>query len=179
MEQAVGAGVCEFHIFDMGNYTAKMLEAGLQRAHFHQWGLTAQAPDTNDGDPKETRNREGAFYGLKDTIKLLGHENLDTVDVFKIDCEGCEYKTFRDWIGPGIPSFQQIQVELHNAPTTAIEFFDSLEEAGYARFHKEPNIQFNDGSCVEYALLKLDKGFFELRNEMKKGNKNTTNSDSD
>merc|ERR1719469_764779 len=133
----------------------------LERAHFHQWGLSEQKETQNELKPG------GGFYGLKDTIKLLGHENLDTIDVFKIDCEGCEYKTFKDWIGPGIPSFQQIQVELHKAPITAIEFFDSLEEAGYARFHKEPNIQFNDGSCVEYALLKLDKDFYKLRNDMK------------
>lgn len=160
MQEEVGLGVCEFHIFDMGNYTEKMPK-GLERAHFHQWGLAKQG--NSEGDPKPGQK----YYGLKDTIKLLGHEQLDTIDVFKIDCEKCEWKTFKDWVGPGIPNLQQIQVELHNAPTEAIDFFTFIEEeGGYVRFHKEPNIQFNDGSCIEYALLKLDMEFFDLRKEV-------------
>ena len=161
MEQEIGPGVCEFHIFDMGNYTEKMLEHNLQRAHFHQWGLAIQDPKNEDPKPGQK------FYGLKDTIKLLGHENLEIIDIFKIDYEKCEWSTFQDWFAPEIPSLQQVQVELHNAPKQAIPFFTSMEEAGYVRFHKEPNIQFNDGSCIEYAFLKLDKDFFSLRNEMK------------
>mmetsp|Transcript_24778 Transcript_24778/g.44877 ORF Transcript_24778/g.44877 Transcript_24778/m.44877 type:complete len:360 (-) Transcript_24778:71-1150(-) len=164
MQQAVGAGVCEFHIFDMGDYAEKMPK-DLERAHFHQWGLMKQSSDAGDDGSVQPGAQ---YYGLRDTIKLLGHENLDTIDIFKIDCEKCEWKTFQDWVGPGIPSLQQIQVEVHGAPPEAITFFDSFEEEGYVRFHKEPNIQFNDGSCVEFALLKLDKEFFELKNEMKK-----------
>ena len=59
-----------------------------------------------------------------------------------------------------MPRMRQILVEVHNAPSyVALDFFDSHEEAGYVRFHKEPNIQYNDGSCVEYAFLGLDKEF--------------------
>jgi len=165
MEQEIGPGVCEFHIFDMGNYTAKMEEHNLKRAHFHQWGLTTQDPKSENPKPGEK------FYGLKDTIKLLGHENLETIDIFKIDCEKCEWATYQDWVAPGIPSLQQIQVELHNAPAKAIDFFGTMEDAGYVRFHKEPNIQFNDGSCIEYAFLKLEKEFFSLKNEKKQEKK--------
>eukprot|EP00547_Thalassionema_nitzschioides_P014303 CAMPEP_0194236982 /NCGR_PEP_ID=MMETSP0158-20130606/4124_1 /TAXON_ID=33649 /ORGANISM="Thalassionema nitzschioides, Strain L26-B" /LENGTH=374 /DNA_ID=CAMNT_0038970903 /DNA_START=11 /DNA_END=1135 /DNA_ORIENTATION=- len=161
MEQEIGPGVCEFHIFDMGNYTSKMLQYNFTRAHFHQWGLAGQNPNVENPEPGQR------FYGLKDTIKLLGHENLDTIDIFKIDCEKCEWRTFQDWFAPGIPSMQQLQVELHGAPQRAIPFFTHMEESGYVRFHKEPNIQFNDGSCLEYAFLKLDKEFFSLRKETK------------
>mmetsp|Transcript_2280 Transcript_2280/g.2642 ORF Transcript_2280/g.2642 Transcript_2280/m.2642 type:complete len:376 (-) Transcript_2280:2303-3430(-) len=171
MEQEVGPGVCEFHIFDMGNYTEKMNEQNLKKAHFHQWGLAQQDPKSEDPKPGDK------FYGLRDTIKLLGHENLETIDIFKIDCEKCEWGTYQDWVAPGIPSLQQIQVELHNAPTQAIAFFDTMEEAGYVRFHKEPNIQFNDGSCIEYAFLKLEKEFFSLRNEKKQEKKDAITAD--
>ena len=162
MQNEIGPGICEFHIFDPGNYTG-MVPAELQRTHFHVWGLARQDPNAA-GQPEPGKK----FYGLKDTIKLLGHENLDMIDIFKIDCEGCELKTFKDWTGPGIPTLHQIQVEIHNAPPVVIDMFDSLEEEGYVRYHKEPNIQFSDGSAVEYGLLKLDKEFFSLRKEVQK-----------
>ena len=73
------------------------------------WGHKVQTE--NDGeDPKHDQK----FLGLQDTVKMLG-ENLDTIDVFKIDCEKCEWSTFQHWAGPSIPSSQQIQVEVHIA----------------------------------------------------------------
>jgi hypothetical protein len=76
------------------------------------------------------------------TVKLLGHDQLDVIDVFKIDCESCEWETYQDWLAPGIPMLQQIQVEVHGAPgQKALDFYDGFEHAGYLRFHKEPNIQ--------------------------------------
>mmetsp|Transcript_1391 Transcript_1391/g.1794 ORF Transcript_1391/g.1794 Transcript_1391/m.1794 type:complete len:361 (-) Transcript_1391:62-1144(-) len=164
MMEILGNNTCEFHIFDMGDYESRMPE-GLGRATYHQWGLKKQDPNALDTPAPGQR-----LYGLKDTIKLLGHENLDTIDIFKIDCDNCEWKTFKDWLDPDIPMLQQIQVELHGARPAAIDFFDGMEEEGYVRFHKEPNIQFNDGSCIEYALLKLDKNFFGNKNETLKLN---------
>jgi hypothetical protein len=159
MQDNLGVGTCEFHIFDPGNYTHRMPKE-LKNTYYHQWGLVKQ-DDTVGRIP----NPDDRWQGLKDIIKLLGHEKLETIDVFKIDCEKCEWKTFGDWFQAGIPNLQQIQVELHGAPAAQVlNFFDSFEEAGYARFHKEPNIQYNDGSCIEYAFLKLDKAFFPAKN---------------
>jgi len=155
MQKEVGEGVCEFHIFDMGDYKSKV-PAELKRAHYHQWGLTVQDPNVDKPVPGQQ------FYGLLDIIKLLGHEKLDVIDIFKIDCEKCEWKTFQDWLGAGIPILHQIQVELHNAPgKKAIDFFDTFERAGYLRFHKEANIQFSDGECIEYAFVKVEEKFLE------------------
>lgn len=155
MQESVGVGTCEFHIFDMGDYDGKMPKE-LERAQYHRWGLGKQ--NENTGEALEAGKR---LYGLKDTIKMLGHDTLDNIDVFKIDCDGCEWKSFGDWLGPDIPNLMQIQVEVHGAPgDTALTFFDGLERAGYVRFHKEPNIQFIKGDAVEYAFLKLDKDFF-------------------
>ena len=158
MQKEVGEGVCEFHIFDMGDYKSKV-PADLKRAHYHQWGLTVQDPNVDKPIPGQQ------FYGLLDIIKLLGHEKLDVIDIFKIDCEKCEWKTYQDWIGAGIPLLHQIQVELHNAPgQKAIDFFDTFERAGYLRFHKEANIQFSDGECIEYAFVKVEEKFLEGKN---------------
>ena len=55
----------------------------------------------------------------------------------------------------------QILVETHDAPPEyALGFFDTLESAGYVRFHKEANIlvaeQFRQyQQCFEYGLVKV------------------------
>ena len=57
----------------------------------------------------------------------------------------CEWETYKDWLSDDVPMLHQIQVELHWAPVEedagAIDMFDSVERAGYLRFHKEANIQ--------------------------------------
>eukprot|EP01082_Thalassiosira_pseudonana_P015374 g13810.t1.1.5e17418b g13810 g13810.t1 contig9:499515-500847(+) len=135
MQKELGEGVCEFHIFDFGNYGGKVPKE-LKRAYYHQWGLAKQDPNV------VTPTMGNKYYGLLDTVKLLGHDKLDVIDVFKIDCEKCEWETYQDWLAPGIPMLQQIQVEVHGAPgQKALDFYDGFERAGYLRFHKEPNIQ--------------------------------------
>ena len=172
MEEILGPGTCEYHIFDMGDFEEKMQKANITRAHYHRWGLDKQG--------EENLEPGSQFYGFRDTVKLIGHEHLDVIDVFKIDCEKCEWRIYRDWISSDLPSLQQIQVEIHSGDlgkmhkdeihdhdiSPEIPFFHFLEENGYVRFHKEPNIQYNDGSCEEYAFLKLDKEFFAPRKKV-------------
>ena len=43
-----------------------------------------------------------------------------------------------------------------------LDFFDSLDTAGYLRYHKEPNIQFGS-ACLEYGFVKVDKSFTEKK----------------
>ena len=67
--------------------------------------------------------------------------------------------TFRDWAADDVPRLQQLLVEVHEAPVDKVlPFFDVLEAAGYLRFHKEPNIQWNT-KCLEYAFFKVDTAF--------------------
>jgi len=147
LQNEVGEGVCEFHIFDPGNFEhAKPKE--LKRAFYHRWGLEKEITTTR-GASSPQRVVGEKYRGLIETVKLLGHKDLDVIDIFKIDCEKCEWKTYKDWLSEEIPLLHQIQVEVHGAPIAkeagAIDFFDSLEEAGYLRFHKEPNIQWDPG----------------------------------
>lgn len=81
MQKEVGEGVCEYHIFDFGDYE-KSVPKDLGRVHYHKWGLQKQESD-NNSKPIPGKS----FYSLQDTIKLLGHEQFDVIDVFKIDCE--------------------------------------------------------------------------------------------
>ncbi len=88
---------------------------------------------------------------------FLGHED-STIDIFKIDCEGCEWKVFEDWFSISL-DIRQILVEVHWTPANVNEFFEALQREHYVTFHKEPNIIMR-GNLVEYAFLKLDSSFF-------------------
>ena len=81
MQKEVGAGVCEYHIFDMGNYE-KQVPKELERAFYHQWGFMRQGgkkpPITRMMKPGEKH----VYKGLKDTLKELGHDTLDVIDIF-------------------------------------------------------------------------------------------------
>ena len=90
---------------------------------------------------------------IQDIIQSLGHESR-TIDIFKIDCEGCEWESYAGWFEG--PKIRQIQVELHGI-TKAHELMQHAYKNGYAIFHKEPNTLGCGGSCIEYAFLKLNK----------------------
>jgi len=168
MMNIVGNNTCEYHIFDINNYSHNVPK-DLGRVYFHHWGISKQQDRHNEPDMSKWKPAIDAkgfkFFGLKDTIHLLGLENLDAIDVFKIDCEGCEFDTVHDWVSPDIPIMQQIQVEIHGARPNVKEIFGILNDASYARFHKESNILYN--SCIEYAFIKLDPSFFPNKKDNK------------
>ena len=159
METKMGVGTCEYHIFDMGDYEKDMPKE-LERGYYHRWGIKAQEEHSglDHGPPKPGQE----YYGLKDTIQMLGHETLDSIDVFKMDCEGCEWTSFGSWLDPDMPDLMQILVELHKPPKEiATKFFDTLQAAGYVRFHKEVNTICPEAGAIEYSpFLKLAKDFF-------------------
>jgi hypothetical protein len=72
--------ICEIHIFDPNNFEVLGLEA--KNMYYHQWSLTSN-------DPSYKVNRDG-YYSLQEIQERLGHEG-HTIDIFKIDCEGCEW----------------------------------------------------------------------------------------
>jgi hypothetical protein len=66
---------CEIHVFD---HTVKKPTNKPPDVHFHLWGLGVRT--------------RGAIKSLQDIVHELNHTGR-TIDVFKIDCEGCEYET--------------------------------------------------------------------------------------
>ena len=134
---------CEIHTFDptIGKIP---VDVPSENIHFHPWGLAQE-----DG---------GDYKTLPSIIKELGHTG-HTIDILKIDCEGCEWKTFEQWFD-GHTIIRQIQVEVHGGtvgamPVVAQSFMSFLQRHNYVIFHKEPNIQHSGGVCIEYAFLLL------------------------
>lgn len=154
---------CEIHTFDPADYSEGAKEVG---SIYHQWGISNVAARDRKGQIMKT---------LHETAKELGHLGR-TVDVFKIDCEGCELDSFETWVDSatvGI-NLQQVLVEIHAKgeqngrmnqrvvqPQTS-NFFQGMHKHGYVIFHKEPNIHYwSFGNCVEFAFLKLSPAFFD------------------
>jgi len=147
---------CEIHTFDFGNYQEGAGKLGfrlhqgvkLPAVNYHKIGLGADNP------PR--------FKSLKTVVNMLGHNNR-TIDIFKIDCEGCEWTTAKHWFEADV-TLRQIQVELHKSDVVETpQFFDMLYENNYVITHKESNIEWTGPRdvCIEYALLKLAPEFFD------------------
>lgn len=135
---------CEIHIFDPEDYSGEAPEG----IFYHAWGLESSGKT----------DKESNFKSFQETVAALGHQGR-VIDVFKIDCEGCEWRIYQDLFNSGV-TLMQILVEVHMAPDPqAINFFETMQRAGYATFHKEPNIIFGGGVCQEYALVKLNPSF--------------------
>ncbi|CAJ1959237.1 unnamed protein product [Cylindrotheca closterium] len=175
LQQLLGPGVCEIHIFDMDDYSNEMKEWSKKHnvadLHFHQWGLTTAATaveenETGKGNAAKTIapvSKDYKYRSIANIVQSLGHSKREQIDIFKIDCESCEWDTFEEWLDPAtMPRLQQILIELHRSPPTKVlPFFDTLRAKGYVTFHKEPNIQHSQGNCIEYAFLKLAPSFFQ------------------
>lgn len=142
---------CEIHTFDpvtQNRRNGVFSEALKGYATFHPWAF---------GSEEEAKANPNKVKTLQQTMEELGHMDR-SIDLFKIDCEWCEWTSYQSWINAG--NLKQILVETHNAPLpNARDFFFSLHDAGYVIFGKEANYP-NGAGGVEFAFLKLSTDFF-------------------
>ena len=137
----------EIHTFDFTDYSKGMWENGLNGTNFHAWGLQSSSLKKPETGPR--------FESLQETMELLGLSGR-RIDIFKIDCEGCELTLHKDLLSQDI---RQILVEVHGLNENTEPFFKDIHDAGYVMFHKEPNL-YTEGKCIEIAYLKLAKEYF-------------------
>lgn len=124
-------GACEIHTFDFTDYSGRVPPG--KNIFFHHWGLKPSYTEnktTHSNRFQQVIPPNKPFKTFQETIEELGHVGRP-IDVFKIDCEGCEWSTYKDWIGADM---RQILVEVHLVPPIAQDFFSDLQKAGYVTF---------------------------------------------
>jgi Methyltransferase domain len=146
MIQQIGT-ICEIHVFDYSKDYERP-QNKERNIHFHQWGLRARLE----------KRSQGEFYTFPEILLKLGHEKK-TIDIFKIDCEGCEWDTQGDWIHQDI---RQVLVETHELPKNSsfgLKYFQSYKKNQFAMFSKEVN-GFGEGKFYEFSYIKLHPLFW-------------------
>jgi hypothetical protein len=158
-------GNCEVHTFDP---TVKPeTYVGKNYSIFHDWGFGEDSK--NFSINHKTRGPfEWTTMSLKTAMQKLGHTNR-TIDIFKMDCEGCEYKVLLkafEEIARGEYKINQVQVELHKGgnPFAVMKtVIEAADRANMRLFHKERNHWGCAGHrCLEYAFVSND--FLRLAN---------------
>lgn len=136
---------CEIHTIDINDWQTYGRGPPPAFVHYHKYQLGTPPTGTS----------------LPTVVNALGHSQR-TIDLFKIDCEGCEWDTFKEWFGEGV-YIRQILVEIHytgkGAGHGAHDFFKFLFDKGYVVFSKEPNTVGCGGKCLEYSLVKMSPEF--------------------
>jgi Methyltransferase domain len=79
--ELLGAGTCEIHVFDLSQDYTRPDDAQNNDIHFHYWGLKSSYD-------KSGLSSKYTYKTLRESMQELGHTGR-TVDLFKIDCEGC------------------------------------------------------------------------------------------
>ena len=78
------------------------------------------------------------------------------VDMFKIDCEGCEFNCIPPMLAN--VDVDLIMVEVH--PFRDIQTIDRFMKTlttKHGIYYREPNIQHTDGTCIEFALRRRNQ----------------------
>jgi len=143
---------CEIHTFDIDPQDDWTIPDFVS---FHGWGISDLPID--------------GIKTLEMTVEELGHKNVG-IDVFKCDCEGCEYRVGSAFWDPEI-GIKQMQLEVHfggkwrSEGSAQADFMEQLIRHGFVIFSKEPNTESfpspgGHGMAIEFGLLKLESAYF-------------------
>jgi hypothetical protein len=115
---------CEIHIFDPSPaYESMDILQDHPHWHYHPWGWRGRE------SPKNYTKMKGTFLDFHTIRKRLGHEDRP-IDIFKMDCEGCEWESMADWlwdsnsnisrsgshVSSSVPDLGHILLETHSLP---------------------------------------------------------------
>lgn len=146
---------CEIHVFDPNPKYRRVNDTETNNIYYHAWGIKSTY-----GPTKAFGNFD--FRTFPQTMQELNHVDR-RIDVFKIDCEGCEWKSYNDWIDPTI-DIRQILIETHPGDAlkqnvSVANMFVLLMKYGFVPFSKEANTH----PAAKPTLTLFEYGFVRLR----------------
>lgn len=154
----LGKPHCEIHVFDPNRSYARNKDPEKKNIHYHNWGLRSSYRES------PTFGNGYIFKSALDIVRDLGHEGR-RIDIFKIDCEGCEWTTYKDWLNSKL-DIRQILIETHisthREDVPVNRFFREFVERGFLPFSKEANTHPNArpvGTLFEYGFVRLNPDF--------------------
>lgn len=168
---------CEIFVFDPISSAPSDSHPEEFRRQVHFFRRALGAAESNDS--------------LAQVMSSMGHLRLPyVIEVLKIDIERGEFPAFlgafrvaekihvqgsaydelslpercalQTW--EALRLANQVLIEVHgwNISTTELdEFFYGFRRAGFGIFHKEPNLAWCCGECIEYGFLRLHDAFFQ------------------
>ena len=154
---------CEIHTFDFGEYE-RPGDKTEKNIHYHRVGLGSSEQAKSRYSVVDS-NPNATIWTFNQIIKELGHKDR-TIDVLKIDCEGCEWETFPDFTNKNIG---QINIEVHGLGLgdrhMVYEMFDAFRANHYAMYSKEFNVMtpIGPGSLVEFSFIQLHPDFWNMK----------------
>ena len=150
----------EIHTFDhtldhsKKEYKPFLEQLSQWRIHFHEWGLGSGS--------EEDKKKDKRLHTISQMAADLGHRGK-TIDVLKVDCEFCEYESFKvlySALAAMEIKVNVILVEVHSFEpkltdlVRAEEFFAPLDDLGFLLYHKERNNWARTGFlCAEFAFI--------------------------
>jgi hypothetical protein len=167
--RVLGSLHCEIHVFDPGDYARIGGDPEKNNIHYHQWGLKSSYDNTYSAEITKNalKGAAPAMMTFQETQKVLGHEGR-TIEIFKINCEKCEWANYKDWISADI---RQVLIQTHGVPSPVSgnqwyhksmqvsDFFDAFTENNFAMFSKEV-VPYSGGNCIEFGFVKLHSDFW-------------------
>ena len=133
---------CEIHTFD--HTVGGWQPPSIPKFTFHYYGFGV----------------DGGQFKLATILQELGHANR-VIDIFKIDCEGCEWEQFKALTNECsatskslLDQINQIEMEVHDLPE--FDLVHALSECGFALFYKEFNVLGCRGNCMELAFVRVN-----------------------
>lgn len=116
----------QIHVFDHTLSADEQVKLRRRREYrFHAKGIAVAS------------NASANIMSLQAMMEMLHHTYTD---VFKIDCEGCEYEVLTSILNnTHAAPFGQVLVEVHKVPHRAVlaPFLQMMEARGYRLFHAE------------------------------------------
>lgn len=168
---------CELHIMDPKHHHH---DSSLHynknnnnhpNVHWHAWGLkSSYEPFVASPRAPDDAAASGStilHLTLAEMQHRLGHQDR-ALDILKLDCEGCEWATFRDttasnatqilWQANGLPSPKEANTWHAAGPLKVSHVLDTLQRAGYAMFAKDHR---QVGPRVAFGFVRLHVDFWK------------------